>query len=287
MLSPYTSCHFYLILILINSWTDAVTITEAVNITAVRGSSVCLPCSSNLYAGATVSVKWAKTGSPGRLCDYRMVNGAVETNSIQCEHHVNATEQVSMLCLTGVKTRDAGYYTCSVTASIPPPAISRCYEVKLHIEVPPHVVIERKTTNRSGCFWLLCELNGMESAQVNFTWSRNGDGIPETSSSLHLCTPDWSEGDIFTCSISQSSNSTGLSVSITITQSGENFYPISLVLISVGTLVGSLILICALFRFCKFIQKGEAASENPVDTSVFTNCTYTMRQTQENPYLCR
>ncbi|XP_061105241.1 uncharacterized protein LOC133133184 isoform X2 [Conger conger] len=134
MLSPYTSCHFYLILTLINSWTDAVTITEAVNITAVRGSSVCLPCSSHLYAAATVSVKWAKTGSPGKLCDYRVVNGTVETNSIQCEHHVNATEQVSMLCLTGVRTRDAGYYNCSVTKHIPPPAISRCYEVKLHIE---------------------------------------------------------------------------------------------------------------------------------------------------------
>ncbi|XP_061105242.1 uncharacterized protein LOC133133184 isoform X3 [Conger conger] len=153
MLSPYTSCHFYLILTLINSWTDAVTITEAVNITA-------------------------------------------------------------------------------------PPSLTP--------SDPPHVVIERKTTNRSGCLWLLCELNGMESAQVNFTWSRNGDDIRETSSSLHLCKPDWSEGDIFTCSISQSSNPTGLSVNITITQSNSTVYGSNskLIIICVSALAGTVILIC-------------------------------------------
>ena len=114
--------------------TDAVNATDTVNITAVRGSSVCLPCTSYLYDVAnTVSVTWRRTGSLSILCEYRVQKGGA-TKKISCEHDINETEQPPRLCLKGVKTRDNGYYNCTVTKIIPPPVISRFYEVKLHIE---------------------------------------------------------------------------------------------------------------------------------------------------------
>ncbi|KAJ8347643.1 hypothetical protein SKAU_G00262320 [Synaphobranchus kaupii] len=166
--------------------------------------------------------------------------------SKQCmEAHLPCTSELYANATFTVIWRRNG----ALSKVIPPPTVEKFYKVKLHIEGPPHVIIEQQTSNKSGCLWLLCELDGLDSTEVNLTWSQNGQSIPETTSSLHLCKPDWSEGDTFTCNISQSSNYTGLSANITITQTHSRVVcqAVSLVLISVGTLTGTLTLNSALF----------------------------------------
>ncbi|KAG5843868.1 hypothetical protein ANANG_G00155450, partial [Anguilla anguilla] len=108
MVSLYNLCNFYLILALI------ITCTDAANIIAARGSSVCLPCASDLYSNSTVTVTWRKNGRPGILCQYRVLNGTA-ADTILCGHYINRTTQPPTLCISGVKTRDAGHYNCSVT----------------------------------------------------------------------------------------------------------------------------------------------------------------------------
>ncbi|KAG9351545.1 hypothetical protein JZ751_022796 [Albula glossodonta] len=64
---------------------------------------------------------------------------------------------------------------------------------------PVTVTIERQACNSTDCITLLCEVDGPNPEAVNFTWSRNGQIIPNMSSLLHLCRPDWKVGDTFTC----------------------------------------------------------------------------------------
>ncbi|KAJ8347644.1 hypothetical protein SKAU_G00262330 [Synaphobranchus kaupii] len=173
-----------------------------------------------------------------------------------------------------------------VSKSIPPPTVEKFYNVKLHIKGPPHVIIEQQTSNKSGCLWLLCELDGLDSTEVNLTWSQNGQSIPETTSSLHLCKPDWSEGDTFTCNISQSSNYTGLSANITITQTHSRVdnKANSLIMICVGVFAGTVALICLVICIYK-CKKADSRDGSIVYTNkVYENFSFstTGQQTQRN-----
>ncbi|KAG5843867.1 hypothetical protein ANANG_G00155440, partial [Anguilla anguilla] len=238
--------------------------TDAADITAARGNSVCLPCASDLYSTSTVTVTWRKNGRPGILCQYRVLNGkATDTISESCDDRINRTAQPPTLCISGVKTRDAGYYNCSVSRVVPPPTVESFYQVELHVEGPPRVIIESQTSNTSDCLWLLCELDGLDSAQVNITWSRNGQSISETTSSLQLCNHEWSEGDTFTCNTSQFSSYTDLSASITITQkhSRVDVSKYSVIIICGGALTGTLVLIFLVICIYKFIQNEKASRE--------------------------
>ncbi|ROL46423.1 hypothetical protein DPX16_0629 [Anabarilius grahami] len=77
------------------------------------------------------------------------------------------------------------------------------------------------------CIHLLCSLEGLNPELVNFTWSRGCQRSlhPSTSydmkSELHLCKPDWSDGDKITCHASYSSVQTPLSRNITLDFSNE------------------------------------------------------------------
>uniref|UniRef100_A0A0E9XSQ8 Uncharacterized protein n=1 Tax=Anguilla anguilla TaxID=7936 RepID=A0A0E9XSQ8_ANGAN len=59
MVSLYNLCNFYLILAL------SITCTDAANITAARGSSVCLPCASDLYNIAQLQLHGEKMDALG------------------------------------------------------------------------------------------------------------------------------------------------------------------------------------------------------------------------------
>ncbi|KAG5843869.1 hypothetical protein ANANG_G00155460 [Anguilla anguilla] len=155
---------------------------------------------------------------------------------------------------------------------------------------PPRVIIESQTSNKSGCLWLLCELDGLDSAQVNITWSRNGQIISETNSSLHVCNHEWSEGDTFTCNASQFSSYTDLSASITITQNhtrvddSKYSHSTKIIIICGGALTGTLVLIFLVI--C--IYKCKKAHSNDASI-VYTNKVYenfsfstTGQQTQRN-----
>ncbi|KAJ8267128.1 hypothetical protein GJAV_G00138790 [Gymnothorax javanicus] len=246
-------------------------IEDAVRINAKRGSSVFLSCPSNLYADATVTVTWRKIGSLQIPCQYRVENGTFK-NLINCDFHVNKRKTPPTLRMTEVMSRDAGYYNCSVFKFMPPPTEKTFYQVNLHIEGPPDITIEQQRSNISDCLMLLCKLEGLDSAQVNFTWSRNGERILETNNPLHLCKPAWSEGDIFTCRTNPSSNYTDLSANITIAKAHEaldDSKAIPWIIISVGVFVGTLVLIflaVCIFKCKKHAQVGASI--------VYTNKVY-------------
>uniref|UniRef100_A0A672KE65 Ig-like domain-containing protein n=1 Tax=Sinocyclocheilus grahami TaxID=75366 RepID=A0A672KE65_SINGR len=79
--------------------------------------------------------------------------------------------------------------------------------------VRPHLSLQKLNSSNDTCVHLLCLLESLKPEQVNFTWSRGERSLhPFTSyamnSELHLCKPDWSEGDTITCYASYSSTQT-------------------------------------------------------------------------------
>ncbi|KAG7483601.1 hypothetical protein MATL_G00040130 [Megalops atlanticus] len=196
MVSLQAACALYTVLF--STFTEAVKI-----IRAASGSFVHLPCPLAYNDSDTVVVNWTKVGSSNTLCSYRVERGAL-SNISSCKPHVNLTGHPPELYLTKLKISDAGIYNCKMSKVIPPPTEETFITLQLHVEDSPGVYIKKVESNQSDCQWLLCQLERLDPAEVNFTWSREGQRIPSGSSagSLHLCKSDWNEGDTFTCTVS-------------------------------------------------------------------------------------
>ncbi|XP_036379115.1 titin-like [Megalops cyprinoides] len=210
MVSLQAACALYNVLTLFTTFTEAMK-----SIRAASGSSVHLPCPLPYNDADIVAANWTKDGSSNTLCIYRM-EGRARPNIVSCKSRVNLTGHPPELYLTKLKISDAGIYTCKMSRIVPPPTEETIFKMRLYVEGSPVVSIKQVESNQSGCQWLLCQLEWLNPAEVNFTWSREGQRIPSNRSagSLHLCKSDWNEGETFTCTISF--NNTHLSNSITL-----------------------------------------------------------------------
>ncbi|XP_016413911.1 uncharacterized protein LOC107744632 [Sinocyclocheilus rhinocerous] len=161
------------------------------------------------------------------------------------------------LSIENIQLSDSGNYSCETTRIVPPPSLhkSSC----LILQVRPHLSLQKLNSSNDTCVHLLCLLESLKPEQVNFTWSRGERSLhPFTSyamnSELHLCKPDWSEGDTITCYASYSSTQTPYSRSITLDFSHEGQteirLPVCVVLFSIFII--SIVFIWMLFFIFKY-----------------------------------
>ncbi|XP_072514907.1 uncharacterized protein [Salminus brasiliensis] len=242
--------------------------------TVSRGQSVVLPCPSLFPTSEKVSFKWKKDGESA-LCEYFLEKN--KTSGHNCKSRFKVNEEPIGLIITDVRSSDAGVYNCSVTKVIPPPAEEKF--LVLSLQVSAGLIIEQMNSSDLSCVDLLCSLEGLSPEQVNFTWTRGSEqllhqNIPTgLNSTLHLCKPHWTEGDIVICHASYSSNHTLYSQNITLTCSdgcsGTSTIPWLLIASIIGGCVGLLLIL--LFSIACF--KGRK-QEDRSGSIVFSNKVY-------------
>ncbi|XP_051541968.1 uncharacterized protein LOC127433792 isoform X3 [Myxocyprinus asiaticus] len=205
--------NYLLVLTLIYLLTDS----GAVNV--IRGNTANLSCHSILNDSDRVSVDWIKNNST-TICKYISIDYKERTDSGFCKPHFSLNKKYLFLSIDNVQLSDAGNYTCKTVKIIPPPTTEYISYVILHVE---GLSLQRLNSSNATCVHLLCSLEGLNPAQVNFTWSKEGQNIyhPSTSSDmsseLHLCKPAWREGDTITCNAIYLSTKTLYNQSIELT----------------------------------------------------------------------
>nr|XP_046153852.1 uncharacterized protein LOC123994840 isoform X2 [Oncorhynchus gorbuscha] len=264
--------------------TPATGVKETVR--AAKGSPSHLPCPSPFGFDGKVVFKWKKIGSPGIICEYN-VNREI-SSVVSCKSQFNVTGQPPKLYVTEPKSTDSGLYTCSISRVIPPPTIEQSSTVDLQVTVLPGLVLERQNSSDPGCIQLLCTLEGLDPQDVNFTWTRQGQGSPETlltnhspskqSSFLTLCQSVWREGDTITCNVRLLANNTDLSIRLPYKTYHENNH---LTIICVSTSIGVVAIAAVTISIYKCRQRtndeGDSVSYN---NKVYENFSFST-QTQQ------
>ncbi|XP_007232592.3 uncharacterized protein LOC103035352 isoform X1 [Astyanax mexicanus] len=244
-------------------------------VTASRGETVVLPCSSPFEYSYKVNFKWSKAGETVP-CNYYIEKN--KTGSSNCKSRFKVNPEPFGLTITDVRSSDAGVYNCSITKVLPPPVEDKSSVIIL--EVSADLTVEQMNSSDLSCVDLLCSLEGLSPEQINFTWTRGSEllhhqNVPTSmNSSLHLCKPNWANGDTITCHADYSSTHTLYSQNITLTCSTKECSPnpeIPWLLIGsvVGACVGLLLLILLGIAFFKCRKK-----EDPTGSIVFSNKVY-------------
>ncbi|XP_020320417.1 uncharacterized protein LOC109873215 isoform X1 [Oncorhynchus kisutch] len=253
---------------------------------AAKGSPSHLPCPSPFGFDGKVVFKWKKIGSPGIICEYN-VNREI-SSVVSCKSRFNVTGQPPKLYVTEPKSTDSGLYTCLISRVIPPPTIEITSTVDLQVT---GLVLERQNSSDPGCIQLLCTLEGLDPQDVNFTWTRQGQGSPETlltnhspskqSSFLTLCQSVWREGDTITCNVRLLANNTDLSISLPYSELKPYHENNLLTIICVSTSIGVVAIAAVTISIYKCRQRtndeGDSVSYN---NKVYENFSFST-QTQQ------
>ncbi|XP_028840120.1 uncharacterized protein LOC114792825 [Denticeps clupeoides] len=263
-------------------------LTDAAVIWAKKGSSVHLPCPLQFQKG-TVSVEWEKNGAQ-QLCGYYVTrnHSSFHSNSSEiCRIGVNS----SGLTLSYVQYDDSGNYTCTQRRIIPPPVEEALHTTSLHVE---GLSLERLNSSVPHCMELRCTLEGVESEDANFTWRREGQGLPEqvwinhtagTRSSLFLCKPDWREGDTFTCSATLT-NRTQFSQNISVPAAMSEPRTNSNLMLFIASGGAGTVVIITVAILCVCKCKKKAQSSGPVFyNKVYENFSFSTLQNAEGQAL--
>nr|XP_015196692.1 PREDICTED: uncharacterized protein LOC107076672 isoform X2 [Lepisosteus oculatus] len=186
-------------------------------IRANLGSTVNLQCSSATAfpKASQVVVQWKRVGTSKATCGHIVDQGNITKQN--CKERMAILEN-HQLQLNDLQISDAGQYNCTVSRQIPPPTEEKTDYLILRVEASPVIRLEYLNTsgNNSGtCKQLICKLKFLNSSEVNFTWTRNGERIYKGVKSedpvqsddtyfsaagyLTLCKPDWKESDVIQC----------------------------------------------------------------------------------------
>ncbi|XP_071025505.1 uncharacterized protein [Oncorhynchus clarkii lewisi] len=259
------------------------------NVRAAEGSPSHLPCPSPFGFDGKVVFKWKKIGSPGIICEYN-VNREI-SSVVSCKSQFKVTGQPPKLYVSEPKSTDSGLYTCFISRVIPPPTIENSSSVDLQVTVPPGLVLERQNSSDPGCIQLLCTLEGLDPQDVNFTWTRQGQGSLETlltnhtpskqSSFLTLCQSVWREGDTITCNVRLLANNTNLSIRLPYRELETYHEDNLLTIICVSTSIGVVAIAAVTISIYKCRQRtndeGDSVSYN---NKVYENFSFST-QTQQ------
>ncbi|XP_051541967.1 uncharacterized protein LOC127433792 isoform X2 [Myxocyprinus asiaticus] len=260
-------------------------VTGAVNV--IRGNTANLSCHSILNDSDRVSVDWIKNNST-TICKYISIDYKERTDSGFCKPHFSLNKKYLFLSIDNVQLSDAGNYTCKTVKIIPPPTTEYISYVILHVE---GLSLQRLNSSNATCVHLLCSLEGLNPAQVNFTWSKEGQNIyhPSTSSDmsseLHLCKPAWREGDTITCNAIYLSTKTLYNQSIELTSAVTGGDPTSksfLLIITCSAVAG--IIFCLIFTtvLCKSRKKTDENGTIVFSNKIYENFSFAMaRQTAQ------
>ncbi|XP_056103577.1 uncharacterized protein LOC130082748 [Rhinichthys klamathensis goyatoka] len=193
--------------------------TDAESIRAVKGETVRLSCHSLPDDSVQVSVEWINSATSKTICKWKFDKKSESYTAMQCIPHV--TFNRTSLSIENVQFSHSGIYSCKTTRLIPPPSVDNISNVKLQVEAPPGLSLQKQNGSNDSCILLLCSLEALNPELVNFTWIREGQGSLYSStsydmnSSLDLCKPDWSDGDTIICHANYSNNTTQTHIILT------------------------------------------------------------------------
>ncbi|XP_064838149.1 uncharacterized protein LOC135550881 isoform X2 [Oncorhynchus masou masou] len=255
---------------------------------AAKGSPSHLPCPSPFGFDGKVVFKWKKIGSPGIICEYN-VNREI-SSVVSCKSQFKVTGHPPKLYVTEPKSTDSGLYTCLMSRVIPPPTIEKSSTVDLQVTVLPGLVLERQNSRDPGCIQLLCTLEGLDPQDVNFTWTRQGQGSPETlltnhsaskqSSLLTLCQSVWREGDTITCNVRLLANNTDLSIRLPYSEQETYHENNLLTIICVSTSIGVVAIAAVTISIYKCRQRTNDGDSVSYNNKVYENFSFST-QTQQ------
>ncbi|XP_056323015.1 uncharacterized protein LOC130236356 isoform X2 [Danio aesculapii] len=236
-------------------------------IKAVEGATVHLPCHLPPKDSQQVTVDWSiNTASGYSMCTWNInMSNSLVFPLKNCLSNLTLTSKPIRLEIKNVQPGDSGKYSCKTTRVIPPPALDNNSSLNLQVA---GLFLKRLNSTNDSCVHLLCSL---DSELADFTWSRGGQMLPHVStlnynnSELHLCKPDWSEGDTITCHVSYSGTQTQKSINF---NSSKASVPLDLVIYTGCGATGLILCIILPVVVCKCRKRNESGS------LVFSNKVY-------------
>ncbi|XP_048036037.1 uncharacterized protein LOC125261518 isoform X2 [Megalobrama amblycephala] len=273
-LKQVTNCLLFLTLICLPH-------TDAESIRADEGATVHLPCHSPPDDSVQVSVKWTENSATNKnICEW------TGSSSSNCIPRFTLNRTSFTLSIENVQPSDSGNYSCKTTRIIPPPSLDNISNVTLHVAAHPDLSLQLLNSSNDTCVHLLCSLQGLNPELVNFTWSREGQRSlhPSTSydmkSELHLCKPDWSDGDTITCHASYSNNQTQKSIQLTASDKAKQL--IIICSAAAGLILCIIIIIVVLCKCRKRDENGSIVFSN----KVYENFSFAMSR-QNTPSIAK
>ncbi|XP_077100016.1 uncharacterized protein LOC143750728 [Siphateles boraxobius] len=246
---------------------------DADSIRAVKGATVHLPCHSLSDDSEQVSVEWIHRATNKTICQWTFNNKMTESSTGQCIPHVTLNR--TSLRIENVQISDSGIYSCKTTRLIPPPTLEHISDLTLHVE---GLSLQKQNSSNESCILLLCSLEALNPELVNFTWIREGQGSLyrstsyDMNSSLHLCKPDWSDGDTIICRADYSNTQTQTHIILTSEDGShkalDNRQTIVLYSVSAGLVPCIILCIIPIVVVCKRRKRDENGS------TVFSNKVY-------------
>ncbi|ROL54328.1 hypothetical protein DPX16_10751 [Anabarilius grahami] len=258
-LKQVTNCLLFLTLICLPH-------TDAESFRAVEGATVHLPCHSPPDDSVQVSVKWTKNSATSKnICEW------TGSSSSNCIPRFTLNRTSFTLSIENVQPSDSGNYSCKTTRLIPPPTFDNISDVTLHVAAHPGLSLQLLNSSNDTCVHLLCSLEGLNPELVNFTWSREGQRLLHTSTSydmkseLHLCNPDWSDGDKITCHAYYSNGQTQTSIKLASQHASDKAKQLIIICsAAAGLILCTITIIVVLYKCRKREENGSTVFSNKV-----------------------
>ncbi|XP_061106244.1 uncharacterized protein LOC133133948 isoform X2 [Conger conger] len=259
-------------------------------LTRLRGDKVNIHCPLPFDQFEAVSVTLMRSNNR-KVCTKTYNNNHWMGNCARYSILWNNETKAIYVSILELQINDSDIYTCEVSKMYPPDRNkSQNSTTSLCVTARPTVTVSQ-VEGSSGPPLLVCVAHSFYPGGAEQVWLRDGqhlnvtptrsanmDGTFSLNTSLSLSS-EQAKDEVFTCWVNHSTLSQPITFNYTLSLRREKRHMLKdlhIISIVCGTVFVGLIIV---FGPTISIQKGEAASENPVDTSVFTNCTYTMRQT--------